>query len=293
MHHETMPHKAAPPVELVVRTQNCLGEGPVWDDRTGRLFWTDILAQRLHAFHLATGEHETHELGVKVGVIGLRENGLVLGTEKGFALYQEKSLNFLCDPEADLPDTRLNDGAVDPLGRFWAGSVFGHDNALYRLDPDRTCHRVDAGFGLPNGVGWSPDLETMYLTDSSARTIYAYDFNPATGELDNRRPFIVSQDKDGVPDGLTVDAEGFVWSARWDGWRLDRYDPTGQLERVVKLPVQRPTSLAFGGPNLDELYLTSARTELSEAVLAEQPWAGALLRLRPGVKGRLEFRFKG
>ena len=292
MRHEKV--EAEPLTEI----QNELGEGPLWDPQ-GRLFWTDINARRLHLWDSATGG-ETAELSVKVGCIGLRqESGLVLATDKGFALYAvqagfgEAELELLDDPEADLPQSRFNDGAVDPGGRFWAGSYGGESNSLYRLDPDGSIHKIDTGFGIPNGTDWNLDAKIMYFTDSTAKTIYAYDFDVQTGDVENRRPFIVTKDADGVPDGLTVDAEGFLWSARWGGGRLERYDPDGRLERTLTVPVSQPTSLAFGGAGLDELFVTSAREGLSDEALSEQPLAGRLFRVRPGVRGREAFRFRG
>ncbi len=289
-----MPHETD--IETLTELQNNLGEGPLWDPQ-GRLFWTDINARRLHLWDPASGV-ETAELSVKVGCMGLREGGgLVLATDGGFALYSfragldEAEPEFLGDPEADLPQTRFNDGAVDPGGRFWAGSYGGESNSLYRVDPNGSIHKIDTGFGVPNGTDWSLDAETMYFTDSTAKTIYAYDFDTSTGEVENRRPFIVTQDADGVPDGLTVDAEGFLWSARWGGGRLERYDPEGGLERTLALPVSQPTSCAFGGADLSELFITSAREGLSDEALAKQPLAGRLFRVRPFVKGREAFRF--
>ena len=303
MHHQDTNQEVK--VEPLTKTQNDLGEGPLWDPQ-GRLFWTDINARRLYLWDPATGE-ETAELSVKVGCIGLREGGgLVLATNGGFALLPaqkefgeaglesgEAGLEFLGDPEADLPQTRFNDGAVDPGGRFWAGSYGGESNSLYCLDVDYGVHKIDTGFGIPNGTDWSLDGSTMYFTDSTAKTIYAYDFDVQTGAVENRRPFIVTEDEDGVPDGLTVDAEGFLWSARWGGWRVERYDPAGRLERTLTLPVSQPTSCAFGGTDLDELFVTSARVGLSDEGLAEQPLAGRLFRLRPSVGGREAFRFRG
>ena len=264
MHHENANHEDAT-VEPLTEAQNDLGEGPLWDPQ-GRLFWTDINARRLYLWDPATGE-ETAKFSVKVGCIGLRESGgLVLATDGGFALLPaqeglggaglesgETGLEFLGDPEADLPQTRFNDGAVDPGGRFWAGSYGGESNSLYRLDVDGSVHKIDTGFGIPNGTDWSLDGKTMYFTDSTAKTIYAYDFDVQTGAVENRRPFIVTEE-DGVPDGLTVDAEGFLWSARWGGWRVERYDPEGRLERTLTLPVSQPTSCAFGGDGLGRTF---------------------------------------
>ena len=183
---------------------------------------------------------------------------------------------------------------MDRRGRFWAGTLApGATSSLYRLDPDLTVHTMETGITASNGIGWSPDNRTMYFTDTRRKTIYAYDFDAATGSIGNRRPLIFTPEEDGVPDGLTVDSEGFIWSARWGGWKVSRYDPSGKLEREVRLPVQYPTSCAFGGDRLDELYVTSARTRVSEEQIHDQPFAGDLLRLRTGIRGLPEPKFAG
>jgi len=274
-----------------------LGEGPVWNADEQALYWVDIEQGRVHRLHPATGAHDVFDLGLPIGALGFRSSGgLVIATRAGFAFWdlQTQELRFVADPEADRPDARFNDGAVDRQGRFWAGTMGqGPTSSLYRLDPDGSVHRMETGITIANGIGWSPDNRTMYFTDSPLRVIYAYDFDPATGAIENRRPFVHTPDEEGVPDGLVVDSEGFVWSARWGGWKVTRYDPAGKVEREVRLPVQHPTSCTFGGPRLDELYVTSAWTALSEEERGKQPWAGDLFRLRAGVKGLAEPKFLG
>lgn len=225
-----------------------------------------------------------------------------MATQRGFALWNEPSaaLTFLADPEADHPETRFNDGAVDPAGRFWAGTMLegseDWDSApgnLYRLDPDLTLTRMETGVAISNGIGWSPDCKTMYFTDSPRQVIYAYDYDLLTGAIANRRPFIHTPGEASVPDGLTVDSEGCIWSARWGGWRLIRYDPQGKREREIALPVQYPTSCTFGGPELDALYITSANTALSAQQREAQPLAGDIFRIIPGIKGLERPRFLG
>jgi sugar lactone lactonase YvrE len=284
-------------VERVLAVQNKLGEGPVWNADEQALYWVDIEQGRVHRLQPATGAHDVFELGLPVGALGFRASGgLVTATRDGFAFWdpQANDLRFVADPEADRPDARFNDGAVDRQGRFWAGTMGrGPTSSLYRLDPDGSVHRMETGVTIANGIGWSPDNRTMYFTDSLLRAIYAYDFDPATGAIENRRPFVHAPDEEGVPDGLVVDSQGFVWSARWGGWKVTRYDPTGCVEREVRLPVQYPTSCTFGGPQLDELYITSAWTALSEEERGKQPWAGDLFRLRAGVRGLAEPKFLG
>ena len=214
----------------------------------------------------------------------------------GLAFWDQKTpeIEILVNPELGRLNARFNDGKVDPRGRFWAGTL-GEDNqsCLYKLDPDGSVQIMETGIQISNGLGWSPDLKTMYYTDSPLRVIYAYDFDLNSGSINNRRKFVKVPREDGFPDGLTVDSEGFIWSAHWDGWRVTRYDPDGKIERVIYLPVQRPTSCAFGGPDLDQLFITSAWTGLSETERQEQPLAGDLFLVHGEVKGRKEYDFLG
>jgi sugar lactone lactonase YvrE len=284
-------------VERVLRIGNRLGEGPLWSVDEGALYWVDIEGNRLYRFRPADGTLESFDTGLPVGGLGLRASGgLVVATKNGFAFWDPHtlSLTFIADPEADKPEARFNDGAVDRRGRFWAGTLApGATSSLYRLDPDLTVHTMETGITASNGIGWSPDNRTMYFTDTRRKTIYAYDFDVATGHISNRRSFVFTPDEEGVPDGLAVDSEGFIWSARWGGWKVSCYDPSGKLEREVRLPVQYPTSCAFGGDRLDELYVTSARTRVSEEQIREQPFAGDLFRLGMGIRGLPEPKFAG
>jgi sugar lactone lactonase YvrE len=205
----------------------------------------------------------------------------------------------LADPEADRPEMRFNDGAVGPGGRFWAGTMNvnedpeGTDGVLYRLDPDGSVQRMDDGFSLSNGLGWSPDRRTLYFTDTFRRAIYAYDYDPATGAVAGRRPWVEIPEGDGYPDGLTVDAEGGVWSARYGGWKVVRFDPQGRVDREVRLPVAHVTSCILGGPDLTDLYVTTAWEFLTAEQRAAQPQAGDLFRVRVEVPGLPEYEFAG
>ena len=164
---------------------------------------------------------------------------------------------------------------------------------LFRYDPDGSVHRCDAGYQLSNGLGWSPDNRTMYFIDSAPREIYAYDFDLASGEIKNRRTLVRIAEEHGLPDGMTVDAQGFLWVAQWNGGRIVRYDPEGKIERVVAMPVKRPTSVTFGGPDLTTLYITSGTMRMSEAELAAEPQAGDLFALETDIQGLPEPRFAG
>jgi sugar lactone lactonase YvrE len=217
---------------------------------------------------------------------------VVLAVAGGFARLDWDSgrVDMLATVEADRPQNRMNDGACDPAGRFWAGTMALDERpqagALYRLDPDGTVHTMLAGVTISNGIDWSLDGRRMYYVDSPTRRIDVFDFDPGTGAIADRRPFVEIPAEAGIPDGITVDAAGFVWLALWGGAALHRYAPDGTRERTVPLPVSHPTSCAFGGPDLDELYVTSARRPLTPDERAHEPMAGGLLRVRPGVTGR-------
>lgn len=285
-------------IEHLVSSQNQLGEGPIWDAKSARLLWVDITRGAIHSFIPETGVHSVESLGISIGCLALRKDGgLILATQDGFAFWDSGSprVTPFLDPEPDRPDARFNDGAVDPSGRFWAGTMTpeGANNTLYRLDPDLSLQVMESGVMISNGIGWSPDRSTMYFTDSPRRTIYAYDYDDATGHIDRRRRFVHSPDEQGVPDGLCVDHEGCVWSAQWDGWKIIRYDPGGSPMLEVEMPVQRPTSCAFGGSDLNLLYITSARIDLSERDLGQQPFAGDVFFIETETHGLQENQFLG
>lgn len=285
-----------------VLSVNCkLGEGPLWHPDEGMLYWVDIDRGRLHRLAPRTQNHDVFEVGLPVGCMAFRAGGgLVLATRDGFAYWRpvEQELEFIADPETDVPDGRFNDGAVDRRGRFWAGTLNDRrapTSSLYRLDSDLTVHTMDSGFKTPNGIGWSLDGKTMYFTDTRRRTIFAYDFDMESASINNRRPFIQVPDEEGQgrPDGLTVDAEGCIWSARWGGWKVVRYTPDGHIDREIRLPVECPTSCTFGGENMDDLYITSAWTALDADGRRRQPLAGDVFRFRAGIKGLPEPFFAG
>jgi sugar lactone lactonase YvrE len=276
-----------------------LGEGPLWSSRESCLYFLDIKRPALHRWS-EVGKGETIPLKNETGAIALRECGeLVAAMRSGFALLDPRTgkAELLASPEADLPDNRFNDGECDPQGRFWAASMDDRGKVpsgqLWRLSSDGRIERKAGGFIVGNGLGWSLDGGTMYFTDSENRTILAYDFDQTLGELGSPRIFARTQDGEGLPDGLTVDAEDHVWSAHWDGWRVTRYRPDGSIERVIDCPVPRPTSLAFGGRDLDRLYITSASIDLSKEQLAAAPLSGGLFEMMPGVRGRPSFPFRG
>jgi sugar lactone lactonase YvrE len=230
----------------------------------------------------------------------LREDGSLIGAfMTGFKWIDPDTgaITPILDPEPDRPGNRFNDGKCDRRGRLFAGTM---DNAevectgtLYRLDPDLSVHVMCTNVHLSNGLGWSPDDRVLYYTDSLRRTIWAYDYDLETGAIAKRRTFARVPDDAGVPDGLCVDAEGFVWSAHWGGWRLTRYAPDGRIERVVEMPVPQPSCPAFGGRDLDVLYVSSAAIGMTPADVARAPDGGGLFALDVGVRGLPVNRFAG
>jgi sugar lactone lactonase YvrE len=273
-----------------------LSEGPRWDAARDELLWVDVLAGRLHRGRpgadgqlqlLQTFQVPSH-LGAAAPAAG---GGYVLAAGPGFLHVDDAgAVRELAQPEAGRTDVRMNDGACDPQGRFWAGTM-AYDEApgagcLYRLDLNGSCTLVLTGLTISNGIGWSPDGTTMYLADSGTADISAFDFDPATGDLSRRRTIVHITAPDAVPDGLTVDHDGNIWVALWNGGALARYHPDGSLLGTVPVPVDRPTSCAFGGADGATLFITTAREGLDETALARQPDAGRLLRLDPpGITG--------
>jgi sugar lactone lactonase YvrE len=290
-------------IERVVNGQNELGESPRWDADEQALYWLDIWdSPAVFRLDPATQEFAHWAPGLSVtGQARRSGGGFVFATRQGLYFWDERTgeSQFVHDPEASNRPVRFNDGSADRMGRFWAGSTYADDQfrpegSLYRLD---TAHRVDkmaaGGLACSNGLGWSPDNRTMYVTAQFAYELLAFDFDPTTGEIANRRSFAKVPEADGLPDGLTVDADGCVWSAQWGGWRITRYDPDGKIERVVKLPVPNPTSCVFGGAALKDLYVTTAWLLLSAAERQAAPWSGDLLVVHTDIRGLAEPKYAG
>jgi sugar lactone lactonase YvrE len=298
--HEIKP--AAVDVECVFETKAIIGEGPVWSVKEQLLYWVDIPEKKVHVFNPESRSNQTFALPEMVTSASPRKSGgLVLTLRKSVAFFEPSTgkLEILPDPEEDKPGNRFNDGKCDRQGRLWAGTMGDVDwdspvGSLYRFDSSATLTRMEERVCCSNGLGWSPDSKTLYFAESFRYKIHAYDFEAATGNVSNRRVFATLDPNSGAfPDGLTVDAEGFVWSAQPMFGRLVRYDPKGAIERIIELPVSRGTSCMFGGKNLDVLYVTTMRGTLTDEQLAEEPLAGSLLALRPGVKGIAETPFAG
>jgi len=280
-------------IVLAVASRNILGEGPVWDARLGRLWWVDIKGGRLEWLHPASGAFGGVSVEGQVSAVAPRAcgEGLLATRKDGVGILDPETGAFThrFDPEPDWPDNRCNDGNVDLAGRFWFGTMddgeAAHTGAVYRLDADWSCRRVLDGLGIANTLVCGPAGDRLYVADSARQIIDTLAFHPATGEPGERAAFIHTLGEGFAPDGSAVDGEGFLWNAQWGGARLARYAPDGSLDRIVPLPVDHPSSCAFGGEDLATLYITTARWLLSDDSLSRQPWAGSLLSFKPGVRG--------
>ncbi|USA60066.1 SMP-30/gluconolactonase/LRE family protein [Qipengyuania citrea] len=284
-------------MECVSQVGAVLGEGPTWVAREQAVYWVDIPERKLFRWSDVDGTRVIRPGYHVCSILPRQAGGFVGGGYDGFlALASDWSMTSLGEPEPDLPNNRFNDGKIDRAGRLWAGTMDRHEQqasgALYRLDPDLRWSLIDSGYRVTNGPAFSLDGRTMYHTDSALQRVYAFDLDER-GEVSRRRVFAQFAQGDGYPDGMTVDAHDCLWIAFWDGWCLRRLSPEGVRLQEIRLPVQRPTSCAFGGPALDRLFVTSARRDLPPEALEQQPFAGGLLRLDPGVAGVAEAEFVG
>ena len=268
-----------------------LGEGPLWSPSSNRLYWTDILGNRVRCLDPADGLVADFELNEFVACMAETDFGRIMAAgEDGWRSYdRDFGGSEACTPlPFDGGRIRFNDGKAGPDGAFWAGSMdwdgrkpVGRLFRLFRTDAGPIAEEMDGPFTIPNGLGWSPDSSVMYLTDSAEGTIYRYDFDVAEGWISDRRVFVRDEELPGVPDGLDVDSRGCVWSARWGVGMVAAYDPEGNRIAEIRVPARQPSSCCFGGPDLGDLYITSARYGL------DSPGAfdGALFRCRCGTTG--------
>lgn len=288
-------------VSSAVQSQNVLGEGAFWDARRQRLWWVDVpLPAKLQWFEPSTGRFESYHMPQMVTSVRAERHGagLVVATHSGISRFdcETHELTHVLSPEPHKPYNRSNDGGTDARGRFWFGTMQNNlqpntqpidlvagSGTLFRLDPDMTLTAHETGIWISNTVCWSPDNRTMYFSDTASGVISAYDFDLDEGLISNKRPF--AKFDRGVPDGSTVDASGCLWNARWDGNCVVRFTPTGEVDMVVEVPVAKPTSCVFGGPDLTDLYITTARYGGTPEELAAAPLSGDVLVCRPGAKG--------
>ncbi len=284
-------------VECVVDCRCILGEGPLWDDASGRLYWFDIKGRRLHWLVASTGRTQAVELEVQTSAACLRAaGGLLAATERGLETLDPDSgrLELIEPREPDLEGFRANDGKIDVSGAFW-WSVMDDDGGrrpgrVYRKTPGAPSRRALGGIHIANTISCSPDGATLYLADSALRTLNAYPIG-ASGELGP--PSLFARTEKGAPDGAAVDEDGFLWNAQWGASRIVRYAPDGRIDHVVDMPVSQPSSCAFGGPGRSTLYVTSAREDLDGAALEKEPQAGGLFALETGVRGLALPRYQG
>lgn len=288
-------------VELVIDAKAMLGEGPIWDQREECLYWVDITANSLHRFDPETGKNTTIKTDQMIGAAARKAaGGFISAMHHGIYILDEqgKRVETLGDPESHLPNNRFNDGKCDRLGRFWAGTLAMDGSneaaALYRIDLDGKITKMLDGVTTSNGLAWSPDHTTFYYIDTDTKTVWAFDYEEEEGTISNRRAAAVIPEDDGFPDGMTIDEEGMLWVAHWGGYKVSRIDPqTGKTLQQISIPAKQVTSCCFGGRNLDELYVTSARTGLDDAELQRYPHSGGVFRIKLSVKGSPTYYFKG
>jgi len=285
--------------EIALDCRNAHGEGVLWDARDGRLWWTDIQGKALWAFDPVSGKAESHATPDRICCFAPRKDGTVLAAfADGFAIFDPKTgrREDIAPFEPDLPQTRLNDGRTDRQGRFVAGGMDEKElkpvSSVWSLDADLKLARLFGGVACANSTCFSPDGRVMYFADSPSREIVAFDYDPETGGIGSRRHLATLEGR-GVPDGACVDAEGFIWNAVWEGYRVERYGPDGRLDRVIEVPVAKPTCTAFGGPDLDILFITTSQLDSSAELLEREPQSGSLFACRPGVKGLTDLPFAG
>lgn len=287
-------------VELAVDCRNILGESVAWDHDAKRVYWLDIESRELWTLDPASGRTSTHKAAERIACFALRQRGgLLAGFASGFAFYDPDSgqRQDIVKFEPDTANTRLNDGKTDRQGRFIAGGfdeVEGKSiSSVVRIDPDGRMTTLFDSVACANGTCFSPDGKTMYFADTPSATMWSFEYDIARGTVGERRVVASFKSQPGTPDGACVDAEGFIWNAQWNGRRVVRFAPDGRVDRVVEMPVLNPTCVAFGGAELDTLYITTARYQMTPEQLAADPQSGALFALRPGVKGLPDAKFAG
>ena len=279
-------------VKSILHAQAALGEGAIWNPETARLYWVDIEGRALHIFDPATGQDQHFPTGKRIGtVVPLHDGNVLVALQSGIHRLDTTTgaLTRLADPITD-ENLRFNDGKCDPAGRFWVGTfdLRGRARAgtLYRFDPDGSTHVMLRHITNSNGIVWSPDRRIMYYIDTPTLTVQAFDYDNASGKIDNPRVVVRFPEGIGWPDGMTIDAEGKLWVALWGGGAVQRYDPaTGALLQVVAVPAPSTSSCAFGGPDLMTLFITSARGGLTPQQLKTFPLSGNVFAAVPGVVG--------
>ncbi len=288
------------PIQVLQKT-SLLGEGPVWDAGKKLICWLDILNGIVHQYDPLTSVYSEIRVHQMIGSFAVCNNGdLVAGLHHGFAFISrpDGKLKMIVDPESEIPTNRFNEGKCDPAGRFWAGTMaiseILHQGNVYVLDRDLKCRKQIEHVSISNGLAWSLDHKTLYYIDTPSFEVVSYDYDISSGEISNKKSVIkINVKEEGYPDGMTIDEEGMLWIGHWDGWQVARWNPlTGEKIGSIKLPASRVTSCTFGGENLDDLYITTARVGLTEEALTEQPLAGDFFVVKNcGFKGLPAFEF--
>ena len=282
-------------------SQNEIGESPIWVPEEDRLYWTDT--QDSAVFHYSPRDHQVTKFRLDLPVTALvrrRGGGWVIVSKAGLAFWDPYSnrCEFIVDPVSDRDDMAFNDGTADPAGRLIAGTMnfeelTAPDGCLYSLDPDLGFREIDSKICVANGIGFSPDGRTMYVSEQWDSRILAYDYDPDTGNAANRRSFAEVDPEEGYPDGIVVDSEGFLWNGRWGGARIVRYAPDGEVDRIYHLPVEVGTCAGFGGKDMKDLYVATAWYGMKKNERRKKPMSGDLFRIRTDVAGTVERRFAG
>jgi sugar lactone lactonase YvrE len=278
-----------------------LGEGPLWHPLEKCLYWVDIVAATLNCLDSKTNRFKKFKMPSEIGSIAWRaKGGLIAALSDRFVVINTETgmtETVACPLQEKSSQVMFNDGKCDRQGRFWVGTKDIAEKkpiaSLYCLDKQGRSTETINGFTVSNGVAWSLDNKRMYVCDSPTRNIYQYEFNPVKGELGHCRIFAKVPEAEGFPDGLTVDSEDYVWSCHWDGWQITRYKPTGEVDSVIPMPIPRPTSCCFGGPDFKTLYITSASIGLSASALTDAPQSGQLFALDLDIKGLAEPPYLG
>lgn len=284
--------------ELLLRHRAIIGEGALWDNKTQRLYWIDIDNGEIHRLNPETREDKLiAKYPEKIGTVVLRENGEILAAYQS-GLYAVKETTgerelLAAAPYAGDPGLRFNDGKCDPDGRLWVGEMVMDERygagKLYNIDKNLQFETMLENVTISNGIIWSPDRRTMYYADSPTKEVVAFDYHQGSGQVENRRT--VARTDFGTPDGMTIDSEGYLWVCQWGGWQVGRYDPfSGRKVDWIDVPAAQVTSCAFGGPAMDTLFITTAAVNLKDD---EQPEAGSIFVVKPGITGLSSYRFQG
>jgi sugar lactone lactonase YvrE len=279
--------------QLELKIKAILGEGAIWNYLTQELYWIDIEGKKMHIYKPQTKQNRSFSLPSRIGtIVPADENRAIIGLEDGVYWIDTQSgaLSLFAAIEADQTDNRLNDGKCDPAGRLWIGSMSIHETAeagtLYRVDPDGTVTPQVKNVTISNGIVWTSDHRTMYYIDTPTGQVRAYDFDRSTGRISNERVAVTIDESLGYPDGMTIDAEDMIWVALWKGSAVIRFNPsTGELLEKIVVPALKITSCAFGGPDLDILYITSASLDMTPEQQGRFPDAGALFSIQTEARG--------